>query len=116
MLAFVYVPGVTEVFERAIVPEDVMGPPVRPAPVEIEVTVPGEVTDRVTMPVPEEAETPGPGMILVTPEFEIVTLPVGPESAIPGPATRVLTPPPPPVAEITPFRSTVMPAPTMRGL
>jgi hypothetical protein len=34
--------GDTVVLERAIVPEDVMGPPVNPVPVPTEVTVPLE--------------------------------------------------------------------------
>jgi hypothetical protein len=40
MLAAVYVPAVTAVFAKAIVPVVVIGPPVRPVPVATEVTVP----------------------------------------------------------------------------
>lgn len=40
MLAAVYVPAVTAVFAKAIVPLVVIGPPVRPVPVATEVTVP----------------------------------------------------------------------------
>lgn len=40
MLAAVYVPAVTAVSANAIVPEVVMGPPVKPVPVATEVTVP----------------------------------------------------------------------------
>jgi hypothetical protein len=116
MLGLVYVPGVTAVFASAIVPETVIGPPVKPAPVETVVTVPRAIADRVTVPVPAEAEIPGPGTMLVTPVFEIVTLPVGPDNPMPSPATRVFTPPPPPTDEITPNWSTLRPAPTIRGL
>jgi hypothetical protein len=40
MFAFVYAPGVTAVFARDIVPEEVIGPPDNPVPVATDVTVP----------------------------------------------------------------------------
>ena len=38
--AFVYDPGITVVFSREIVPTVVIGPPVKPVPVEMKVTPP----------------------------------------------------------------------------
>jgi hypothetical protein len=57
-----------------MVPEDVMGPPTRPAPVATEVTVPvdvlaGEVFVIVRLPATPEMEMPGPGVREMTPVF-----------------------------------------------
>ncbi len=99
-------------FARAIVPLVVIGPPVRPRPVVIDVTVPAAADEIVIAPVLPERETPAPAIRLVTPAFVTVTLPVGPETDIPAPAIIVFTPPPPPVEEIVPSWLTLRPAPT----
>jgi hypothetical protein len=99
-----------------MVPLTEIGPPVNPVPVEIDVTVPVTVDDSVTVPVPDDTEIPAPAMMLVTPELEMVTLPVEPEILMPVPARIEVTPLAPPEKEITPFWSTVIPAPTTKGL
>ena len=101
---------------RAIVPEVVIGPPVRPAPVLIAVTVPAVSELIVTAPVAPEIEIPVPATMLVTPELVIVTLPVGPLTPMPVPARMLETAPEPPVEVMTPVDETDRPDPTIRGL
>jgi hypothetical protein len=113
----VYVPAVTAVFAKAIVPVVVIGPPVRPVPVATEVTVPdppavdaivwlGHVpvivtfepatNEGVAVPVPPFATASVPESVIV-PEVVIgppeVVRPVVP----PETATEVTVPEPPPV-------------------
>jgi hypothetical protein len=101
---FVYVPAVTPVAFKAMVPVVVIGPPDSPVPVLIVVTVPpAEVLEIMTVPVPAEREMPEPAMTSSTPELTMVIAPVAADTAIPGPGVRLVTPdPPPPVALMTP--------------
>ena len=82
-------------FEREMVPEVVIVPPVSPVPAVTPVTVPvgaeaGCVFVIVRLPATPEIEIPGPAVKVITPEFDSVMLPVVPEAKIPGPAMRLL--------------------------
>jgi len=67
-----YVPAVTAVFAREIVPDDVIGPPVRPVPVSISVTVPPAIADAVLIDVmrPKES-TVTTGIAVVEPKVPV---------------------------------------------
>jgi hypothetical protein len=87
---------------RLMVPLVVMGPPVRPAPVLIPVTVPMQllVLVIVTAPAELEREMPAPAVKAVTPVLLTVTFPVFPLTLMPDPAKMPVTAPPPPPEEV----------------
>jgi hypothetical protein len=65
-VALVKVPGITAVVVRLIVPDDVIGPPVRPAPVATEVTVPDPP------PPPPPVTVMDPSVLIVMPDVEFI--------------------------------------------
>jgi hypothetical protein len=101
MVAFLYLPAVTVVFERAIVPEVVMGPPVSPVPVLTVVTVPvadvaGSVLVMVKLPFDPETAIPGPAFSEMTPVLVTVTMPPTlADTKMPEPGKMLVIPPPP---------------------
>ena len=67
-----YVPAVTAVLANEIVPDDVIGPPVRPVPVSISVTVPPATADAVLMDVIRpKASTVTTGIAIVEPKVPV---------------------------------------------
>lgn len=82
-------------------PEVVIGPPVKPVPVLMLVTVP-PVEEMVISPVAELTEMPAPAVNEVTPVLDIVTFPDGDETDIPVPAITEDTIPDPPTAVMIP--------------
>ena len=108
--------------ERAIVPEVVMGPPVNPAPVLTEVTVPvAGVAGRVLVMVKEPLRPgvrlmPVPAFRERTPVLVTVTMPPTlADTKMPEPGRIVVIPPPVPPALMVPvILSMKMPAPTIR--
>lgn len=108
---------------KAIVPAVVIGPPVRPAPVATEVTVPvealaGAVLVMTRLPPDPEMLMPVLAVIDLIPVLVTVTTPpTFGETKMPLPARIVLTPPPPlPPALMVPVELSIkIPPPTIRG-
>ena len=113
----VYVFAETPEGSKLMVPDPVMGPPVRPGPVEMDVTVPPLRFVIVAIPAAVDTEMPDPAATLMTPAFVTATLPVLALTLMPGPAEMLVTPPPPPpeAVMIAVIGSTLSPEPTVSG-